>query len=138
MKTGDRKIFFAELGALGEVMNESLSEVKAKIYFEDLSDYPIEVVVQALRTARKEFRWFPRIKDLRELCHEIFSSMPKKRIPEDHQLPERIELSEEERKASEARVKAIIEDCKRKLGIGERKTEEMRREELRRQAEVVN
>jgi|GEM_PF-6558250 len=143
MKNVDKKPFFAELGALAEVMNESLTELKARVYFEDLSDYPIEVVIKALRIARKEFRWFPRIKEIRDLCNDIVSSMPRQTIPEDHRLPERIELSEEERQASKERIRRLIEEFRTKLGIVDSSSKEKaeifeeRRRELKKQAEEL-
>jgi len=97
-------------------MGEPITEPRIEIYFEDLSDFPIEAVVFGIKRARKESRWFPKIPELREYANEAMLVLPKERTPADRQLPETIQMTEEQERESRERVQALIRDMKRKLG----------------------
>ena len=104
------------MAKLAEAMGEPITEPRIEIYFEDLSDFPIEAVVFGIKRARKESRWFPKIPELREYANEAMVDLPKERIGEDCQLPKTIQMTEEQARESRERVKNLIQDMKRKLG----------------------
>ncbi len=131
-----------ELAKLAEAVGESLSEARIEIYFEDLLDFPFEVVARAIRMARKDSKWFPKIPDLRALCSdEMIAYSPKEgRIGVERQLPQTVALTEEQARQSRERVQALIREAKKKLGIEEERPEKRvkkiieRKEFLKKQA----
>jgi hypothetical protein len=57
--------FFAELMKLAEAKGESLSERRMAIYFEDLEEFSLSQVLEAMTWARKNLNHFPSIPELR-------------------------------------------------------------------------
>lgn len=110
---------------MAEAVGESPSEARIEIYFEDLSDFPFEVVSKAIRSARKDSKWFPKIPELRALCSdEMTAYSPKQgRIGADRQLPETVTLTGEQARQSRERIQALIREAKNKLGIEEERPE---------------
>lgn len=127
-------------------MGESPSEARIEVYFEELTDFPLEVVIAALKQARREMKWFPKIPELRDYCNDqmLVYNARHVEIHPDRQLPETVTLTEEQQRQSRERVKALIREVNRKLGIrdledqGEkRESVEERKELLRQQAEEL-
>jgi len=127
-------------------VGESPSEARIEVYFEELSDFPLEVVMAALKHARREMKWFPKIPELRDYCNDkiLVYNARHVEIHSDRQLPETVTLTEEQQRQSRERVKALIREVNRKLGIqdfedeGEKqKRVEGRKELLRQQAEEL-
>jgi hypothetical protein len=67
---------------LATAMGESVGGERLAIYADDLCDLPTEQVATALRRARRELRFFPRISELRELAGEYVESPQKSRETE--------------------------------------------------------
>lgn len=67
MTSQDVKAFSAVIGVLAEALNEPMSPVRIKAYFEDLADFDLERVCAALRQARRTCKFFPKPVELREL-----------------------------------------------------------------------
>ena len=135
-----------ELAKTGEAVGESPSEARIEVYFEELTDFPLEVVTAALKQARREMKWFPKIPELRDYCNDqmLVYNARRVEIHADRQLPETVTLTEEQQRQSRERVKALIREVNRKLGIrdledqGEkRESVEGRKELLRQQAEEL-
>lgn len=66
MISADRPRFAACLASLAEVFQRDVSESLATVYFDALSDLPLEEVGVAVRRAHRECRWFPKPAELRE------------------------------------------------------------------------
>jgi len=66
MRDGDRLAFAKGLYALGEAFNEPVSELRAEAYFDALADLPVRAVLDAMRTAIRDGRFFPRPVEIRE------------------------------------------------------------------------
>lgn len=135
-----------ELAKTGEAVGDSPSEARIEVYFEELTDFPLEVVIKALKRARREMKWFPKIPELRDYCNDemLVYNARHVEIHPDRQLPETVTLTEEQQKQSRERVNALIREIKRKLGIrdSEDKGEKQerigeRKELLRQQAEEL-
>ncbi len=135
-----------ELAKTGEAVGESPSEARIEVYFEELTDFPLEVVIAALKQARREMKWFPKIPELRDYCNDEMLVYNSRRVEihPDRQLPETVTLTEEQQRQSRERVKALIREVNRKLGIqafeDEREKQERvedRKELLRQQAEEL-
>lgn len=146
MKRQDKKLFIVELAKTGEAVGDSPSEARIEVYFEELTDFPLEVVIKALKRARREMKWFPKIPELRDYCNDemLVYNARHVEIHPDRQLPETVTLTEEQQKQSRERVNALIREIKRKLGIrdSEDKGEKQerigeRKELLRQQAEEL-
>ena len=146
MKRQDKKVFIVELAKTGEAVGESPSEARIEVYFEELVDFPLEVVAAALKQARREIKWFPKIPELRDYCNDrmLVYNARQVEIHEDRLLPETVTLTEEQQRQSRERVKALLQKVNRKLGIqdfeekGEKhKLVEQRKELLRRQAKEL-
>ena len=127
-------------------MGESPSEARIEVYFEELTDFPLEVVTAALKQARREMKWFPKIPELRDYCNDqmLVYNARRVEIHADRQLPETVTLTEEQQRQSRERVKALIREVNRKLGIRDLEDEgekqervEERKELLRQQAEEL-
>lgn len=125
MKRQNKAAFIVELAKMAEAVGESPSEARIEIYFEDLFDFPFEVVAKAIRAARKDSKWFPKIPELRALCNdEMIAYFPKEgRIGVDHQLSETVVLTEEQARQSRERIQALIRETKKKLNIEEERPE---------------
>jgi len=131
----------------GEAVGESPSEARIEVYFEELTDFPLEVVIAALKQARREMKWFPKIPELRDYCNDemLVYNARHVEIHADRQLPETVTLTQEQQKQSRERVKALIREVNRKLGIQDFEQEERekldrieeRKEFLRQQAEEL-
>jgi hypothetical protein len=63
----DRPAFAKGLYVLGETFNEPVSEVRAEAYFDALADLSAPAVLEAIRKAVAECRFFPRPTELREM-----------------------------------------------------------------------
>ncbi len=135
-----------ELAKTGEAVGESPSEARIEVYFEELTDFPLEVVIAALKQARREMKWFPKIPELRDYCNDEMLVYNSRRVEihPDRQLPETVTLTEEQQRQSRERVGALIREINRKLGIrdlddeGEKQERiEERKELLRQQAEEL-
>ena len=146
MKRQDKKVFIVELAKTGEAVGESPSEARIEVYFEELTDFPLEVVTAALKQARREMKWFPKIPELRDYCNDqmLVYNARRVEIHADRQLPETVTLTEEQQRQSRERVKALIREVNRKLGIRDLEDEgekqervEERKELLRQQAEEL-
>ncbi len=134
------------LAKTGEAVGESPSEARIEVYFEELTDFPLEVVIAALKQARREMKWFPKIPELRDYCNDemLVYNARSVEIHPDRQLPETVTLTEEQQRQSRERVKALIREVNRKLGIqafedegGKQERVEDRKELLRQQAEEL-
>ena len=66
MTDADSVEFIKALAVLGEVFNETVSDVRIEAYFAVLRDHPIEAVTAACQTALKRCKFFPRPAELRE------------------------------------------------------------------------
>ena len=131
----------------GEAVGESPSEARIEVYFEELTDFPLEVVIAALKQARREMKWFPKIPELRDYCNDemLVYNARHVEIHADRQLPETVTLTQEQQKQSRERVKALIREVNRTLGIQDFEQEERekldrieeRKEFLRQQAEEL-
>lgn len=64
----DAPTFFAQLLKLGKAMGEVPDEERMEIYYQDLSPYSLEQVLEALTWARRSLTHFPK---LSELIHHI-------------------------------------------------------------------
>ena len=119
MKRQDKKVFIVELAKTGEAVGESPSEARIEVYFEELTDFPLEVIIKALKQARREMKWFPKIPELRDYCNDqmLVYNARHVEIHPDRQLPETVTLTEEQQRQSRERVKALIREVNRKLGI---------------------
>ncbi len=146
MRKQDKKMFIVELAKTGEAVGESPSEARIEVYFEELIDFPLEVVIKALKQARKEMKWFPKIPELRDYCSDEMLVYHARHVEvhPDRQLPETVTLTEEQQRQSRERVKALIRELNRKLGIRDLEDEgekqervEDRKELLRQQAEEL-
>ena len=136
-----------EMAKSGEAVGESPSEARIEVYFEELTDFPLEVVIAALKQARREMKWFPKIPELRDYCNDemLVYNARHVEIHADRQLPETVTLTQEQQKQSRERVKALIREVNRKLGIQDFEQEERekldrieeRKELLRQQAEEL-
>jgi len=136
-----------EMAKSGEAVGESPSEARIEVYFEELTDFPLEVVIAALKQARREMKWFPKIPELRDYCNDemLVYNARHVEIHADRQLPETVTLTQEQQKQSRERVKALIREVNRKLGIQDFEQEERekldrieeRKEFLRQQAEEL-
>ncbi len=139
-----------ELAKTGEAVGDSPTEARIEVYFEELADFPLEAVIKALKQARREMKWFPKIPELRDFCNDemlVCNDRHAERVPADRQLPETVTLTEEQQRQSRERVNALIREMNRKLGIHfeeekpEKKTKrssvEQQREILRQQAEKL-
>ena len=134
-----------EMAKSGEAVGESPSEARIEVYFEELTDFPLEVVIAALKQARREMKWFPKIPELRDYCNDemLVYNARHVEIHADRQLPETVTLTQEQQKQSRERVKALIREVNRKLGIQDFEQEERekldrieeRKELLRQQAQ---
>ena len=134
-----------EMAKSGEAVGESPSQARIEVYFEELSDFPLEVVIAALKQARREMKWFPKIPELRDYCNDemLVYNARHVEIHADRQLPETVTLTQEQQKQSRERVKALIREVNRKLGIQDFEQEERekldrieeRKELLRQQAQ---
>jgi len=134
-----------EMAKSGEAVGESPSEARIEVYFEELTDFPLEVVIAALKQARREMKWFPKIPELRDYCNDemLVYNARHVEIHADRQLPETVTLTQEQQKQSRERVKALIREVNRTLGIQDFEQEERekldrieeRKEFLRQQAE---
>jgi len=141
MKRQDKKVFIVELAKTGEAVGESPSEARIEVYFEELTDFPLEVVIAALKQARREMKRFPKIPELRDYCNDemLVYNARQVEIHPDRQLPETVTLTEEQQRHSLVRVKALIREVNRKLGIqdfedeGEKQKRVGERKELLRQ-----
>jgi hypothetical protein len=65
MEQTDMITFLAELSKLAVARREKLSKECMAIYFDDLSDLPLETVLEAMVWARKNLTHFPYIPELR-------------------------------------------------------------------------
>jgi hypothetical protein len=147
MKRQDKKVFIVEMAKSGEAVGESPSEARIEVYFEELTDFPLEVVIAALKQARREMKWFPKIPELRDYCNDemLVYNARHVEIHADRQLPETVTLTQEQQKQSRERVKALIREVNRTLGIQDFEQEERekldrieeRKEFLRQQAEEL-
>ena len=136
-----------EMAKSGEAVGESPSEARIEVYFEELTDFPLEVVIAALKQARREMKWFPKIPELRDYCNDemLVYNARHVEIHADRQLPETVTLTQEQQKQSRERVKALIREVNRTLGIQDFEQEERekldrieeRKEFLRQQAEEL-
>lgn len=134
-----------EMAKSGEAVGESPSEARIEVYFEELTDFPLEVVIAALKQARREMKWFPKIPELRDYCNDemLVYNARHVEIHADRQLPETVTLTQEQQKQSRERVKALIREVNRTLGIQDFEQEERekldrieeRKELLRQQAQ---
>lgn len=66
MNEQDRVSFAEGLHALCEAFNEPASDVKIESYFEAMREYPVALVIAAMRTALVRSRFMPRPADLVE------------------------------------------------------------------------
>ncbi len=136
-----------ELAKTGEAVGDSPTEARIEVYFEELTDFPLEVVMKALKQARREMKWFPKIPELRDFCNDemlVYKDRSAERVPADRQLPQTVALTEEQQRQSRERVDALIREVNRKLGIQldeDPKTREKRfrkrKETLKQQAEEM-
>lgn len=67
MTPDDARVFASAMAVLAEVLNEPMSTVRIKAYFEDLSDYELPAVCAALAEARRTCKWFPKPAEVRAL-----------------------------------------------------------------------
>jgi hypothetical protein len=67
MRPGNTRRFAELMMALGETFRESVSDLRAELYFDALSDLTIEQVEQAVKLAVRGKTFFPKPSELREL-----------------------------------------------------------------------
>lgn len=67
MTAADARVFAAELAGLAEVFGETLSDVRARLYFDALSSLTLDEVRAAMRRAIQRCRFFPKPAELLEL-----------------------------------------------------------------------
>ncbi len=139
MKKQDKKLFIVEMAKTGEAVGESPSEARIEVYFEELADFPLEVVVASLKQARREMKWFPKIPELRDYCNDqmLVYNARDVEIHPDRQLPETVILTEEQQRQSRERVKALIREVNRKLGIRDLEDEGEKHERVEKQKELL-
>jgi hypothetical protein len=85
--------------------------VQVEMFWEQLAGFSIEEVEEAFRRCRGKLKWFPVPADVIERANIVRAE---RRVDEDHRLPEHI-MTEEERLASMARVRVMIDGLKAKL-----------------------
>lgn len=66
MNDGDRSRFAQALLLMAEVFNESISEARAEGYFESLRDLSITSIENAVKSAMKTEKFFPKPVELRQ------------------------------------------------------------------------
>ncbi len=62
----DARPFFQNLTVLAEVFDAKFSEAKQMLYFEALSDLPLEAVLKAMKDAAQTCRFMPRPVEIRD------------------------------------------------------------------------
>jgi hypothetical protein len=67
MTNADRARFAELLLALGETFDETMSDMRAEIYFRALMDLPLDVVERAIVDAARYSKFFPKPAELRTL-----------------------------------------------------------------------
>jgi hypothetical protein len=87
--------------------------VQVEMFWEQLARYGIEEVEEAFKRVRGKLKWFPTPADVVERASIVRTE---RRVDEDHRLPEHV-MTEEQRQASQARVRVMIEGLKKKLGM---------------------
>jgi hypothetical protein len=65
MDRREAPIFFAQLLKMGKATGEIPDEERMEIYFEDLMEFPLKHVLEAMTWARKNLSHFPKIPDLK-------------------------------------------------------------------------
>jgi len=73
----DREIFKREMQKLAAAFpHEEIGEVTYQVFWEDLEEFPLDVVLKVLIWARRKLGWFPKIRDVRERAFDLVGSMP--------------------------------------------------------------
>lgn len=139
MKKQDFALFSKELLRLALVFGETMTPVRAELYFETLSDLPAEAVLNAIRRACKTCRYFPRPADLIELSglqmlspemawEQVLIDQPREKLPENIQRALR----------SIGAPEAGMLNPDRGFYLGDRQVEAIRREFIRFYSAIPN
>lgn len=102
MRRDDYRPFAQEMARLSEIFSEECSALRVTAYFEALEGYSLLSVVNAMRRAVKNSKFFPRPAEILVLLEEPD-------LPIANALPAHVEP------VDEARVKALLADLHGKL-----------------------
>jgi hypothetical protein len=100
-----------------------------RMMISDLATYPVDILVEASRRARRKFEWLPSIAEMVEICHQLVGARRQtlrtvdQMIERHHQRQERVEQearSRRQREEQAARISALHGD---KVGVSPRDIE---------------